>query len=105
MTAPSITRGLTLAVDPASSSARVEIPTCLGFPPFVATVRPAADGDGWLVSDPTDEEPICRATFAQAIDLALAVATSVLAERLGWEAYGCDLPAAGPRVREPADIC
>ena len=105
MTAPSITRGLTLAVDPASSSARVEIPTCAGSAPFAATVRPAEDGDGWLVSDLTDEEPIWRATFVQAIDLALAVGASVLAERLGWEAYGCGLPPAGPRVREPADIC
>ena len=105
MTAPSITRGLTLAVDPASRSARVELPTCAGSTPFVATVQPAADGDGWLVSDPTDEEPTWRATFAQAIEVALAVATSVLAERLGPEANRHCSSAMGPRVREPADIC
>ena len=57
MTAPSITRGLTLAVDPASSSARVEIPACAGSAPFIATVQPVAHGDDWLVCDPTDEEP------------------------------------------------
>ena len=105
MTAPSITRGLTLAVDPASSSARVEIPAWAGSAPFIATVRLAVDGDGWLVSDPTDEEPTWRATFAQAIDVALTVGASVLAERLGREANSHGLRALGPRVREPADIC
>ena len=63
------------------------------------------DGDGWLVCDPTDEEPTWRATFAQAIEVALAVGASVLAERLGREASGYGLQAVGPRVREPADIC
>ena len=105
MTTPSIIRGLTLAVDPASSSARVEIPARAGSASFVATVRPAMDGDGWLVSDPTDEEPTWRATFAQAIDVALGVGVSVLAERVERQAYGYGLPVVRPRVREPADIC
>ena len=105
MLAPTIPCDLTLVVDPASSSARVEIPTCGRSGAFIATVRPSVDGDGWLVSDPTDEEPTWRATFAQAIEVALAVGASVLYERLARETYGYGLPAVGPRVREPADIC
>jgi hypothetical protein len=102
---PIISRRLSVSLDPGERRAAVEIRAPGGGEPYAVTVEPAAAGDGWLVTDPSDPEPTWRATLDAAVDEAIAVAASVLAERIGRELSACAPGAAGRPARGAADIC
>ena len=104
MAAPSVTRSLTVSVEPSDQAARVEIPAAGPSATFVVTVAPARSG-GWIVSDPTDPEPTWRPTFAEAISEAIAQTSCVLEERVIRELSQRAPAAAGPRLAAAADIC
>ena len=104
MAAPSVTRSLSVSVEPSDQAARVEIPAAGPSAPFVVTVAPARSG-GWIVSDPTDPEPTWRPTFAEAISEAIAQTSYVLEERVIRELAQRDRAAAGSPIGAVADIC
>ena len=104
MPAPSVTRSLTVSVEPPGRAARVEIPADGPFDPFIVMVAPARSG-GWIVSDPTDPEPTWRPTFAEAISEAIAQTSYVLEDRVIRELAQRTPAAAGARIAAAADIC
>ena len=98
-------QGLIAAVDSITRTARLEVLTPGRRAPCVVTVRPAEDGDGWLVTDPTDPEPTWRATVDAALGEAVARASCILEDRL-LDALGqLRPPGHGSAARAPSDVC
>jgi hypothetical protein len=105
MSDPIISRRLSVSLNPSERRAAVEIRAPGGAEPYAVKVEPASAGDGWLVTDPSDPEPTWRATLDAAVDEAIALAASVLAERIGRELSRSGPGVAGRGVRGAADIC
>jgi hypothetical protein len=97
-----ISQHLTIVANPLARTARVEVPSASDPGTFAVEIRPALTTDGWLVGDPTDDEPTWRASFAAALDEGILQCVRVLSERVQREAG--DL-AARERARADADIC
>lgn len=96
---------LTVALDPSTHPARVEIRSLAPDDRYVVAVEPALAGDGWLVTDPSDPEPTWRQTAEAALDEAISQAALVLAKRAGHELTALDPTVAAGCVRALADIC
>ena len=101
---PTISRSLTVFVEPHERTARVEVQAIGGHDALDVTVAPAAGG-GWHVTDPTDPEPTWQATLAAALGEALAQASTALEDRVLRELRGGDPRAAGQLAFTTADIC
>ena len=80
-----IRRRLTIVVDPAARTARVESLPSAGTRPFAFVVEPDPRGDGWFVYDPTDTDPTWRATFDAALGEAIALAAELVEDGLRLE--------------------
>ena len=78
-------RRLTIAVDPANCTARVESLPAAGARPFAFVVEPDPRGEGWFVYDPTDTDPTWRATFDAALGEAIALAADLVEDGLRLE--------------------
>ena len=103
MLSSAITRTLTVQIDPQEQVARAEVPSPDRVVPYVARVSPGLGG--WLVTDPSDDEPIWRSTLAEAIGEAVVQASCALEDRL-LRALGGPAPAAAGQLPLPAaDVC
>ena len=98
-----ITRTLTVQIDPQEQVARAEVLSPERAAPYVASVNPGLGG--WLVSDPSDDEPTWRATFAEAIGEAVVQASCVLEDRLLGALAGPAPAAVGQLPLPAADGC
>ena len=85
-------------------TARVRVATLDRRAPYTVAVAPAPDG-GWHVADPSDPEPTWYPSRTAALDEAIALAASVLAERLGRAPDGQDATATNGRYAPTFDVC
>ncbi len=90
-----IRRRLTIAVDPAARTARVESLPAAGTRPFAFVVEPDPRGEGWFVSDPTDLDPTWRATFDAALGEAIAQAAELVGGGLRLGLVARSMPGDG----------
>ena len=99
-----IRRRLSIAVDPAARTARVESLPSAGTRPFAFLVEPDPRGDGWFVYDPTDTDPTWRATFDAALGEAIALAADLVEDGLRLE-LAARSEARRPRPASAVGTC